>query len=264
MTIIDAHAHIFPPKIERVATDAISAFYDYPMAHSGSPLELLDAGRRAGVSRFVVFSTATTTAQVTRINDFIMEQCALHPEFIGAGTMHKDYADFAAEIDRIYDGGVRGLKFHPDFQKFNLDCDELLRIFAHIERRGMFIITHSGDPRYTYSSPLRVARVAKLFPRMNVVAAHFGGWSEWALARRELAHLPNIYIDTSSTYGFGATEEMLAGFRAFDSAHIFFGCDFPMWDHADEVAALRSLNLAPELLENVLGKNFERFYAQYL
>jgi predicted TIM-barrel fold metal-dependent hydrolase len=261
LDIIDSHAHIFPPKIERVATEAIGTFYGYGMTHMGSVTELLKTGKNAGVSRFVVFSTATTPVQVTKINDFILESCAEHPEFIGAGTMHPEYPDYKAELDRIYARGLRGIKLHPDFQKFYIDCDALLDIFAYLQEKNMFLITHSGDIRHGFSDPVRVARVAKLFPELNIVAAHFGGWSEWEKARRVLADLPNVYYDTSSTFGCGGRGEVEAGFRRFDNTHIFFGVDFPMWDHADELAQLRGIGLDDETLENVLQRNFERFLA---
>jgi predicted TIM-barrel fold metal-dependent hydrolase len=263
LLIIDSHAHIFPPKIEQIATAAIGDFYERPMRHSGSIEQLLESGRRAGVSKYLVFSTATTAAQVEKINDFILEQCNIHSEFIGAGTMHRDYANFQQELSRIYAAGIRGIKFHPDFQKFNIDCDELFPVFEYIQDLGMFIITHSGDVRYGYSAPARVARIASAFPKMNVIAAHFGGWSEWDVGLRELAHLPNIYVDTSSTYGFGGLEPMRAGLKSFAPSHIFFGCDFPMWDHAEELQTLRRTGISDEMLGNVAGKNFEAFYSLY-
>ena len=198
-----------------------------------------------------------------KINNFILESCAEHTEFIGLGTMHPEHPDCAAELDRIYDAGLRGIKLHPDFQKFYIDCDELMPVFAHLQERGMFLITHAGDPRHHFSDPRRIARVAKLFPRLNIIGAHFGGWSDWATAREVLADVPNLYFDTSSTYGYGGIEPMLEGFKAFDNSHIFFGVDFPMGDHTDEIAVLKSLGLSEDTLEGVLGGNFERFFEIY-
>ncbi|MDR1589018.1 MAG: amidohydrolase family protein [Oscillospiraceae bacterium] len=261
MRIIDTHAHIFPPKVERVATEAIRTFYDIDeMRHAGSIEDLLASGERAGVTDYLVFSTATTPVQVPKINDFIISTCAGNGRFLGAGTLHRDFGDFEAEIDKLQRSGVQGVKFHPDFQKFNIDDELLMPMFAELQRRGMFVITHSGDYRYTYSHPERVARVAKLFPRLRVIAAHFGGWSQWEIARRELV-LPNVYVDTSSTFGFGGIEPVLAGLKAFDDGHIFFGCDFPMWDHGEELDMLRSLRLPDSLLEGILYNNFAGFYA---
>jgi predicted TIM-barrel fold metal-dependent hydrolase len=177
--------------------------------------------------------------------------------------MHPEFPDFEAELDRIYALGVRGIKLHPDFQKFFIDCDPLLEVFKYLQDKHMFLLTHSGDNRHHFSDPRRVARVAKMFPELDVIAAHFGGWSEWSLAREVLADLPNVYYDTSSTFGMGGIDEGRAGFRAFDNSHIFFGDDFPMWDHADELAILCSLGLDTETLDGVLGRNFMNFLAQY-
>ena len=88
MTIVDAHAHIFPSKIAEKATTGIGKFYDVDMRYVGSPEHLLDSGRAIGVSKYFVHSVATTPAQVRSINSFIAEQCAAHPEFIGFGTLH--------------------------------------------------------------------------------------------------------------------------------------------------------------------------------
>lgn len=260
MRAIDTHAHIFPPKIERSATEAIRDFYERgSMKHSGSPEELLESGRRAGVTNYVIFTTATTPHQVRAINDFILEQSRAHPEFIPVGTMHKEFDAPEEELDRIFDAGIRGIKLHPDFQKFCIDDEKLMPVFKHMEKKGMFLITHSGDYRYEFSQPTRVARVAKRFPGMRVVAAHFGGWSQWELARRVLV-LPNVYVDTSSTFGFGGAEQVLRGFEAFDNSHIFYGCDFPMWDHGEEIENLRALGLGDALLDDVLYNNFAKFY----
>jgi predicted TIM-barrel fold metal-dependent hydrolase len=260
MRIIDTHAHIFPPKIEHKATKAIGDFYDKSeMSHNGSPEELLESGKKAGVGKFLVFTTATTPEQVTSINEFIIAETREHPEFIGAGTMHIDFAGYAEELEKLYDNGIRGIKLHPDFQRFNLDDDRLFPFYSLMEEKDMFLITHSGDYRYDYSHPGRVARVAGAFPKLRCIAAHFGGWMMWELARNTLC-LPNIYVDTSSTYGFSGITNVIEGLRAFDRKHIFFGCDFPMWDHRGELDMLFSLGLDDGFLEDILFNNFADFY----
>ena len=95
MKIIDAHSHIFPKKIAEKATEAISDFYEHiRMGHMGSPEELLKSGEEAGVTKYLVFSTATIPAQVKSINDFILDEAKNHKEFIPLGTMHRDFEDY--------------------------------------------------------------------------------------------------------------------------------------------------------------------------
>ena len=263
MKIIDAHAHIFPTKVENAAVHSISNFYDGAcMRHGGSVDELLTAGGKAGVQRYVIFSCATTPHQVKSINNFIMETCTQHPECISVGTLHKDFPNYEAELQRLYDFGIRGIKIHPDFQHFPLDAQDMMPIYDAMEQLGMFLLAHSGDIRFSASHPARVARVAKAFPRMNCIAAHFGGWMQWDAARECLV-LPNVYIDTSSTIGFVGMEPAHRALEVFDTSHIFFGTDFPMWDHEQEIASLQHLGINDQLLEDILGGNFQRFYQEY-
>ncbi len=261
--VIDMHAHIFPPKIADAAVRGISAFYyERPMLHGGRAEDLLASGQAAGVSRYLVFSVATAPGQVRHINDFILETCAAHPEFIGAGAMHPDFDDYQAELDRIYAAGLRGVKMHADFQKFNMDDPAVFPIYQAISERNMFLIAHAGDFRYEYSRPRRIAAVAKAFPQLRLIAAHFGGWMRWTEARETL-NLPNVYLDSSSTACFIGNEIVQKALRHFDPKHIFFGTDFPMWDHGEELARLEELGLPEETLEDIRWRNAAEFLALY-
>ena len=117
--IIDFHAHIYPEKIAEKATHAVGTFYgDAPMAWHGKAEELIKSGSRIGVEKYIVHSVATKPEQVESINNFIISACEKFPQFVGFATMHPDYENFDAELDRVYKAGLRGVKLHPDFQKF--------------------------------------------------------------------------------------------------------------------------------------------------
>ena len=89
MEIIDAHAHIYPEKIAKKATDTIGVFYDIKMEMpAGTAERLLEDGKRAGISRYIVHSVATTAHQVRSINEFIKREIEAHSEFIGFITLH--------------------------------------------------------------------------------------------------------------------------------------------------------------------------------
>ena len=145
LIIADAHAHIFPGKIAEKAVGAIGAFYSIPMQHPGSPEALLESGRAIGVRKYLVCSTATRPGQVVSINDFIRESCAVHPEFVGFGTLHPSFPDIPGEIRRIREMGLRGVKLHPDFQQFSIDDPAAFPIYEGCAEGGLPILFHTGD-----------------------------------------------------------------------------------------------------------------------
>ena len=269
MDIIDAHVHIFPEKIAASAVAATNRFYSGVRSsqvcapaeftvYKGTAEDLIARNTAAGIARSLVFSTATTPHQVESINSFIARNCSEHPSFIGVGTMHIDYPDFEAEVRRIRQLGLVGIKLHPDIQRFALDDPRLLPLYDLMRSENLFLIAHTGDYRFDYSTPARMAHIAALFPEMRFIAAHFGGWSQWAEARDCLV-LPNVYVDTSSTIGFSEFDTAKKGFETFDPSHIFFGSDYPMWDPGIELRRLLELRLPDRLLEMVLSENFKSF-----
>ncbi len=257
--IYDIHNHIFPSKVADKAVDAIGHFYDTKMRHSGSSEILLNSAKNAGIKKMLVFSAATIPAQTESINNFIKAECDLHDEFIGFGTIHPDNENIEEEIDRIISLGLRGIKFHPDFQEFDIDCKGAYKVYECCEGR-LPIIFHMGDDRYEYSKPKRLAKVATDFPKLQSIAAHFGGYRCWDEALEYLMNFDNIMFDTSSTLGFQGIDFAKKLIKKFDTERLFFGTDFPMWDHKEELERFFSLGLDYETNKKILGDNFKKYF----
>lgn len=254
--IIDAHAHIFPQKIAQKAVASIGDFYDLDMHAPGTAEALLESGKKIGVERYLVCSTATKPSQVVSINDFIYEECQRHPEFVGFATLHPDMEDIGAEWERILQRGYYGIKLHPDFQEFNIDDPKAMEIYRRAEGK-LFILFHTGDNRYDYSAPRRLAKVCDRFPQLHCIAAHFGGYQRWQEAY-ECYESPYIYMDTSSSLFTLDRETAYRFFDKFGYERFFFGTDFPMWTHEGEMERFSSLGLPPEARKQILAENFAR------
>lgn len=256
--IIDFHAHIYPEKIAEKATAAISTFYeDAPMAWHGHTEELLKSGREIGVTKYIVHSTATKAAQVESINNFIIGECAKYPEFVGFGTMHYEYENCAAELARIRAAGLRGIKFHPDFQKFQADMPEMDPIYDEIAKHRLPVLFHAGDYRYDYSGPARIAHVKEKHPDLIVIAAHFGGYTEWDEAINHLVG-KDVYFDTSSSFWKLPADKARMMIEKHGYEKFLFGSDFPMWDHAGELKRLKALQLPAEWEQAILFGNGDK------
>ncbi len=262
MFIVDAHAHIFPAKIALKATENVGAFYDVGMRHLGSPEKLLESGRAIGVDKYIVHSVATTPAQVRSINTFIAQQCAEHPEFIGFGALHPGVEDIEAEVENILALGLKGIKLHPDFQRFNIDDECALHMYRCAEGR-LPILFHMGDYRYDWSHPDRLARVIDMFPKLDCIAAHFGGYTAWDAALETLLSR-RCWVDTSSTMGMVNDYDYVRSLvEKWGTDRMLFATDFPMWDHAEELERFNKLGITGDALENVMGKNAMALLARY-
>lgn len=255
--ICDAHTHIFPEKIAEKAVTSIGNFYNLHMdCNSGSANALVESGSNIGVKHYLVCSTATVPTQVESINNFIIEECKLHPEFVGFGTLHPDYENIEEEVERCINAGLKGIKLHPDFQQFYIDDDKAYRIYEAIEGR-LPVLIHMGDSRYDYSRPIRLENVVKNHPNLKVFAAHLGGYERWNEAITCL-YYDNIRFDTCSSLEFITPEFASEIIHGFGVDKVFFGTDFPMWDHIAELGRFMNLNLTDDENRKILGENFKK------
>lgn len=262
MTVIDIHAHIYPEKIAAKAVQAVCDFYNTEtMAGDGTSTHLLSSKQQVPITHFVVHSVATTPKHVASINQFIAQQCAEHPEFIGFMAMHQDLQNPEEEINRAIELGLCGMKIHPDTQQVNIDDPRLMQVYEIIEGR-IPLILHTGDYRHPYSNPKRLFKVMQSFPKLVVNAAHFGSWSRYDIGYDVLCKdslLDRLYVDTSSASYWIGQRHLLELTRLWGAEHVLFGSDFPMWSPVEEYNLVATAGFTEEELELITYKNAERF-----
>ena len=258
MHIIDIHTHIYPNAIARKAAASIREFYRLSTQElDGTADTLLEKGTQAGIDRFVVLPVAVRPDKVRHINDFIRDEVSREKRFIGFGTVHAGQNAIADEVRYIMDKGLKGIKMHPDVQSFAIDD---LRLFpAYEEAQGKLpVLLHMGDTRYNYSYPIRLRRVLDLFPRLQVIGAHFGGYSMYETAY-ELLRDKDCIFDVSSSLMFmegGVAEKYI---NAYGAERLAFGSDYPLWEPAKEVERFLKLKLTDDQFEQIAHKTAERF-----
>ncbi len=259
MRIIDFHAHIFPDKIALKASGAIGEFYGIPMQYDGTVGTLLQINEQCGIGMALVHSVATVPQQVAAINDFIASAVRQHPDRLaGFATIHPDHPAIEEEIERAVSMGLRGVKIHSDFQRFLLDDERAMRIYRAVEGR-LPILVHAGDHRYEFSKAHRIARVLERFPKLEMVCAHFGGWSEWKESAAVLGG-SGVLVDTSSSLYDMTPDQALALIELYGADHVLFGTDYPMWSPWQELEMIDRLGLKDDVKELILHGNAERLF----
>jgi len=254
MRIIDFHTHIYPQKVAKKATDIICKFYDIDGdGMCGTAEQLMERGDMVGISEFVILPVANKAEQVRSINHFIVEQAAENSRFYGFGTVHVEMENICDEIEYIKSNGLLGVKIHPDTQQFDIDDERLFPMYEMICGK-LPILIHMGDKRYDYSHPARLRRVLDKFPNLQVIAAHFGGWSMQKVAYNYLKDT-NCSFDISSMLRFMEPGEPEHYIKAYGAERILYGTDYPVWDPAIEVKRFLSLALTDAEMEKIAYKN---------
>ncbi len=258
MYMIDIHTHIYPPAIARKAAASIREFYQLGTdEQDGTADSLLKMGSQVGIDRFVILPVAIHPDKTRHINDFILSQVEQEKRFIGFGTVHAGMESIADEAQYIMDKGLKGIKMHPDTQAFAIDDPRLFPVYELVQGK-LPIMLHMGDKRYDYSHPARLRRVLELFPGLQVIAAHFGGYSMYQTAY-ELLHDKDCIFDVSSSLMFmpeGVAEKYI---HMYGAERMAFGTDYPLWDPVEETKRFLRLKLTNAQLEQIAHKTAERF-----
>ena len=256
MRIIDFHSHVYPEAIAQKAAQSVRDFYGLGNdAMDGKVDTLLKLGRQAGITDYVVLPVAMKPERTRHINQFILDQVAAHKEFIGFGTVHAAQKDLMEEVEFIVSSGLRGLKMHPDSQVFPIDDPRLFPVYDAFRGRGP-VLVHMGDTRYNYSHPQRLRRILDLFPGLQVVAAHFGGYGMQETAFDFLKDT-DCYFDVSSSLMFMQPGEAESYVNRYGAHRFLYGGDFPMWDPVEEMERFNRLDLTETQREQIFYKNAE-------
>lgn len=262
--VFDIHTHTYPEAIAEKAVVNLGKFYDFVCQGKGTYADLEGQAERNNVRGYLLFSVATNARQVEKVNTSIAALAELSRSHgfltVGFAGMHQDYADMEGEVNRAVSLGMKGVKIHPDIQEVDIDDPRLLRLYEILAGR-LPLYLHMGDdrPQYRFSEARKLARVMETFPKLEVVAAHLGGYKAWEDATELLAGRENLWYDTSSALWAMTPEyaERLIG--VLGSENIMFGTDYPVKNTEEELERFLRLRLTERQREDVLWNNAIRF-----
>ncbi|MCX5648918.1 MAG: amidohydrolase family protein [Planctomycetota bacterium] len=279
MRFFDVHTHAFPdslaPKaLERLA--AMAVWEKVAPSHDGTLAGLLRSMDRAGIERAVVCSVATRPEQVPNISRWSVEIASAR--VTPFASIHPDYPEPEAEIERLSEAGVRGLKFHAEYMGCAVDDARTVRIARAAARAGLAMALHAGYDfafeKEDLASPRRVRRLHEMVPDLRMLACHMGGWRRWEDALEHVAGLP-IYLETSMTLPCSAkpaTQGEAEGrcepeiverlLEKHPAEYLLFGTDAPWADQAREVEKFLALGILEEAKRRAAWENALEFLGE--
>ena len=176
-------------------------------------------------------------------------------------------ADGVREARRLIEHyGVRGFKFHPQFQEFfpnDRMAYPLYEVIAEAKLPAIFHSGHSGmgtgmpgggGIRLKYGDPMCVDDVAVDFPDMPIVLAHPSWpWQDQALSI--CLHKPQVYIDLSGWSPKYFPRELVRYANTQLKHKVLFGTDFPLITPERWLADFATLDIRDEVRPLILKDN---------
>jgi predicted TIM-barrel fold metal-dependent hydrolase len=258
--IIDVHTHIYP---ERTAARTLEAVQDRAGIRAytdGTIAGLRDSMREAGIEIAVVSSIATRPEQVDAMNQWLKRIC--RPPLHRFAAMHPDLMVTPDLVSTVRAQGFKGFKMHSDYQGFFVDERRVFPFYEAAQAEGMTILFHVGVdpglPQIVHATPQRLARVRREFPRLCIIAAHFGGLDMYTETEKYLLGR-DIYLDTSFVLRKIPVDTLQRIFSKHSLDRFLFGSDSPWADQKEELDFLLSLPfLTQDAKDKILGANAAR------
>ena len=254
--LIDFHTHVFPAKIARKALEHLSFVAGGLTPYTdGTPEGLLSAMDKEGVDRSVVLNIATNVHQMHSVNDFAASING--DRLIAFGSVHPDAPDALEELERIKELGLKGVKFHPDYQGFFAGDPKMYPLYKKISELGLITVFHAGfdfgfPPPYK-CMPTSAVKALEHFSA-PVVFAHWGGLSCGEEVIKTLCGTP-AYFDVSYGYSVMARTTALEILCKHGPDKLLFGTDSPWHTPSMELSMQSTLGLSDEDKEKINYKN---------
>lgn len=263
--LIDFHTHSFPDKIATNAIDKLSYASGGLTPYTDGTLSGLKKSMKENkVDISVVLSIATNAEQQKNVNDFAA-YVNNEDDIISFGSVYPWASDALDELERIKSLGLKGVKLHPDYQKFSVDDTRFKALYKKISSLGLVTVFHAGHdfgfpPPYG-ATPDKLSK-ALLWFDSPVIAAHWGGIGCGEDVIKYLAGL-DVYFDTS--FGYGTMPRYFA--QKIVEKHgpdkILFGTDTPWHNACMEMNLLNTLGLCESDFNKIKYKNAQKLLDIY-
>lgn len=258
--IIDMHVHIATKESEIYSLNA-----KRPIT-----LNAIQQGMvKAGIYRAAVITIAWKGVMAdTRLrNDSIISLCRRNPSFIPVCSVHPLDQDSAlTEMSRLAKLGVKIIKLHPNAQQFDVGAPEVSALAAKAGELHMTLLFDSYNP--TDNNELgKLIMLAATHQETKFIFAHMGLVNFAQLLTIEaLKKYPwykqNIWMDISAIAPILGNspfhDQLIWTIRKIGIDQFLFGSDYPIFEQAEAVHAVREMGFTFQEEEKLFYDNANR------
>ncbi len=186
------------------------------------------------------------------------EKTPLQPVVVNFAGFFPGMEQGDSYLEEIKSAGFLGLKVHPEFQHTYVDSLDFISMMKRCEELGLYVVIHAGEDigllPPVYSEPKRIANLLEKVSGGHLICAHMGGWNRWDDVEQYLVGT-NVFLDTSFVKDYISPEQWKRMIRNHGAEKILFGTDSPWEKPRDTLAALKSLSLSDEEMDQICFKN---------
>ena len=248
---------MFPEKIAGPTIEYLAKIIEQPHPYTdGTYASLKRATEESGVDISIVLPIVTKPKQFESINCFAANY--QEGNVISFGSIHPDSEDYKSQLHFIKDLGLKGIKFHPDYQETNFNDIRYKRIISYATELGLIMVTHAGmdplSPEKVHCTVPMIREVIDDVQPEKLVLAHMGGHQRWDEVE-ELIVGGNVYFDTGVVLDKMDLKQCLRMIKNHGTDKILFGTDMPWSGQKEYADIIRKLDLTEEEKECIFCKN---------
>lgn len=257
---IDFHTHAFADAIAQKAISRLEAVSGFKAHTDGTISGLKKILQEDKIDKAVFLPIATKPSQQEIINNISAELNS--DSLICFGSIHPDSPNAENELERIKAMGLKGIKFHPDYQNFFVEEPKMLHIYKKCEELGLIVVFHAGfdplSPDVLHCLPKPSAEIAKAFPCLKIVLAHLGGMYRFDDVYKYVAGIENIWLDTAFLASRISDEMLESIIRKHGAERVLLASDLPWQRPCEAIKQINSLNLSENEKEMIFHISAER------
>lgn len=225
------------------------------------------------VDRVVALAFWAPDSRIEVSNAFVAEVVRHDPaKIVGFASVDPKLPGAISELNKaIAELGLQGLKLGPIYQHFVPDDRAYWPLYERVQELDIPIMWHQGTSFMVPEGPLeaspphRLDIIARTFPNIKMVIAHFGyPWPREVVAL--LRRHPHVYTDISvlASRPWFLYNALIDALEYGAQDKILLGSDYPAFTARQTVDALRKINdfargtSLPTVPQNIIDEIIER------
>ena len=265
--IIDTHSQLWTKEARESLPKEMAASYQETFKFTVPTAEdtIKDMDEAAVDKAVIVAIDAETTYKYKVSNDLIADTVNLYPDrLIGFASVdpHKGIVAVEELKRAVTELGLKGLKLLPHLLEMYPSDRAIYPLYEVAQELQIPVLFHTGTQfhagtKLKYCRPLDLDEVAIDFPRLTIIAAHFGFpwfWETIAIVQRN----PNVFFNIAGWAPRHIPKDLIRYMNGPLKTKALLGSDYPLLSRVRIMKEIDELELKDGVKELLCSENPKR------